>query len=386
MATYKVLQDIEAEDKLIGPLTLRQFVYGAIAAICLYLSYLLATKGAAFMLVIFLPIALGTGFFAFPWGRDQPTELWALAKIRFALKPRRRIWDQSGTKELVTITAPKHAATYQTNNLSQDEVRSRLQALASTIDTRGWAVKNANVNAFTPTTSMAPSSDRLISPTSLPKPVDDSGVLASDDMLDAQNNADAQRLDSMINQSAKDHRNRLMESLNSNTPPPAPAGQPANYWFLNQPAAPANIPNNMVTFNAQVVAPGVTNNDAPAAPVVASRDDEARLVAELEEHKRQSQTATYAGHMHTIQPLSQQTQAPVQPPMPVTPLPPIAPATPVATPPAVEPAAQNASAPVTPPTQAAILQLASNNDLNVATLAREAERAAPQDEVVIKLH
>ena len=46
MATYKVLQDIEAEDKLLGPLTLRQFVYGAIAVICLYLSYFLTTKGA----------------------------------------------------------------------------------------------------------------------------------------------------------------------------------------------------------------------------------------------------------------------------------------------------------------------------------------------------
>jgi len=40
MATYKVIQDIEAEDKLVGPLTLRQFIYAAIAAICGYLSFL----------------------------------------------------------------------------------------------------------------------------------------------------------------------------------------------------------------------------------------------------------------------------------------------------------------------------------------------------------
>ena len=33
MATYKVIQDIEAEDKLIGPLTLRQFIYAGYAFI-----------------------------------------------------------------------------------------------------------------------------------------------------------------------------------------------------------------------------------------------------------------------------------------------------------------------------------------------------------------
>src|SRR5690606_17115265 len=136
MATYKVLQDIEAEDKLIGPLTLRQFIYAAIGALFLWLSYVLASRGAAFMLVIFLPISAVAAFFAFPWMRDQPTEVWALAKIRFMLKPRRRVWNQDGMKELVTITAPKKVVVDYTNGLSQQEVRSRLRALASTVDTR----------------------------------------------------------------------------------------------------------------------------------------------------------------------------------------------------------------------------------------------------------
>ncbi len=30
MATYKVLQDIEAEDKLLGPLTLKQFIFAVV--------------------------------------------------------------------------------------------------------------------------------------------------------------------------------------------------------------------------------------------------------------------------------------------------------------------------------------------------------------------
>lgn len=63
MATYKVIQDIEAEDKLVGPLTLRQFIYAAIAAVCAYISFLGVSKGAYFILVIFGPIMLIAGFF-----------------------------------------------------------------------------------------------------------------------------------------------------------------------------------------------------------------------------------------------------------------------------------------------------------------------------------
>src|SRR5256885_13216877 len=124
MASYKVIQDVEAEDKLLGPLTLRQFIYAGMSAITLYLSYFSATHHAGFMLVIFLPFALICAFFAFPWGRDQPTEIWALAKIRFFLKPRRRIWNQSGTKDLVTVTAPRRSQADYTNGLSETEVRS----------------------------------------------------------------------------------------------------------------------------------------------------------------------------------------------------------------------------------------------------------------------
>ena len=382
MASYKVIQDVEAEDKLIGPLTLRQFIYAVIAALFAYLGFFFATHHAAFMIIVFLPISLSVGFLAFPWRRDQPTEVWALAKVRFMLIPRRRVWDQSGAKELVTITAPKQIAHSYTNNLSQAEVRSRLQALASTVDTRGWAVKNAGFGIGQ--LNMADDSDRLVGPTSLPKPVEDNDIRASDDIMDEQNNADAQRLKSMIDQSSRSHRDRVVESLSNNTPQDQP--KPANYWFLNQPDQAAKIPNDMVTFSTQVVAPGTADDSSSAGlPIV----DEANIVANLDAHKQQSESAYY-GHMHTIRPLSEQqgVQPPIPTPVSAQPAMPPAPQLAVPVPPATQPAAptQNASAPVTPAGRAAILQLANNDDLNVATLAREAERTAPQNEVVIKLH
>lgn len=399
MASYKVLQDIEAEDKLLGPLTLRQFIYGGVAGVTLYFCYFLATHGATFLAIPFLPVAAIGAFFAFPWGRDQPTEVWALAKVRFALKPRRRIWDQSGTKELVTITVPKQIAVDYTNGLSQSEVRSRLRALATTVDSRGWAIKNTNVNlSASSALGGVPQSDRLVGPTTLPQPIDETDVQAADDILDEKNNASAQRLDSLISQSAREHRDRIVQNLQGDNSQPAPAN---NYWFLNQPGQAAQVPNGAVTFNTQVVTPGMpqTQTAAGPAPVIAPAE-EANIVAELETHKKEAGGATFFGHLHSIQPLSAQPQAaPVATPPQVTPVPaaPQAPAPNAQTVPTNAAAAPPQTAPlngqatpvpppVTPATQAAILKLASNDDLDVATIAREAERTAAQDEVVIKLH
>ncbi len=381
VATYKVIQDIEAEDKLIGPLTLRQFVYAGSAAILLYLCYFVASRGLAFMIAVFLPPALALGFFAFPWGRDQPTELWALAKIRFMLKPRKRIWDQSGIKELVTITAPKRIEQMPINQISQTEVRSRLRALADTIDSRGWAVKNAAINAYAAPQLMLQQpgdSDRLIdvSPVA-PATAIDAGVQDADDMLDEQANPHARQVDSMISAASQAHRQKLLSELSNSEPAAQAPAQPApNYWFLNQPSQPVSAPIGTVTFNTQVVAP---HQDATNAQQTPTTQDEAALARELEARKP---TASYYGHLHTIQPLSAQQKQPAAVPAPPVPqqVPPTTNAAPAKTQP------QAAPPQVTPGNQAAILQLARNDDLNVATIAREAQRANPDDEVVIKLH
>lgn len=455
MATYKVIQDVEAEDKILGPLTLRQFIYAGTAAVCLYFCYFLATHGAAFMIAVFLPIALIAGFFAVPWNRDQPTEVWALARIRFMLKPRRRIWNQSGVKELVTVTAPKREQMNYTDGLSQTEVKSRLHALADTLDSRGWAIKNSAVNLYTqPALVMSDpnNQERLLDIGDVAQPQTPIDIHDSDDMLDEQNNAAAQQMDNMIAASAKAHRQKIIDSLNEPEPAPKPAAQaqtPANnYWFLNQPSQSAHIPDDMVTFNTQIVTPNAEQPGAPADASVSQMPmpNEDALVEELKERKRELPMTAYYGHLHTIQPLSAQAQQPTadasqsQSDMAMTaPEPPVPTQTPTATPmpePQYAPTppmsdntadasdavptspayrqvqfdengfpymptdnatdttqstpqtpSQSATPPVTPTQQAAILQLAHNDDLNVATLAREAQRSEAADgEVVIKLH
>lgn len=364
MASYKVIQDIEAEDKLVGPLSLRQFIYAAIAAICAYLSFIVATKGVPFLLVIFLPPMVFTGFFAFPWGRDQPTEVWALAKIRFYLKSRRRIWDQSGVKDLVTITAPKKIEKTYTNGLTQNEVHSRLTALATTLDSRGWAVKNVNTNLYAaPASNTYAPSDRLVDVSNIPQAVPTVDVTAADDILDETNNPRAAQLQQMMSAATVSHRQQLMQQLQQPAATPAQAKSmqlppPADYWFLNKPVdMPQPSGNNTVFTDAKVVLAGDTTDSISAAEPTPAEEE---LGEELKEKRAQAQKALSNQHLKTIQPLGVQPNPIQQPP----------------------------AQPVTPASNTATIgMLARNNDLNVATLARVANKEDERhDEVVVSLH
>ncbi len=377
MAQYKVIQDIEAEDKLLGPLSLRQFIYAGAAALLGYLSFIALSKGAAFLLAIFLPPMLFCMFFAWPWSQEQPTEVWALARIRFLFKPRKRIWNQSGVKELVTITVPKHVERVYTNGLTQTEVKSRLTALADTIDSRGWAIKNADVSMSTLPAYDPNSSDRLITATMAPSIGSD--VSASDDMMDEHNNPIAQQFDQMIQASSQAHRQQIIDRMNSNEAP-APS-QPAtipnqeqptpDYWFLHQPSAPTSTvhdPNAVVFANPLLVQPGSTQVVGTVAAQPTPSEEE--LAQQIMQQKAQHPPMPNM-HLKTINPLGSQPAATAQPQQD----------------PDNTQTAQTQS--MTPESDAAILNLASNNDLDVATIARQAEKArhpdSPDDEVVITL-
>jgi hypothetical protein len=328
MATYKVIQDIEAEDKLVGPLSLRQFIYAGVAAFLGYLSVLSVMNGAVFLLALFVPPMVFCLFFAWPWTPDQPTEVWALARIRYYFKPRRRIWDQSGVKELVTITVPKRIEKVYTDGLSQTEVRSRLGALADTIDSRGWAVKNSTLNLSAAPSyvgQMTTGSDRLIDYGNAPQEVPDDAVLPSDDMLDELNNPIAQQFDQLINASARKRRSVLVDKLRPKKPADeAPAArtpaaaQPANdYWFMNQPEGVSSKPTPVAPTDAVVfTAPQQITPGAQAAVAEPTAQDEALL---NEAHERLGPRGDSTSHLKTIDPSGPKPrQKPAAGPDPIT--------------------------------------------------------------------
>lgn len=383
MATYKVLQDIEAEDKLVGPLSLRQFIYAMASAVSLYICFLGLSKGAAFLVVLFLPVGLIGGFFAFPWKGEQPTEIWALARLRFMIKPRVRIWNQSGIKEIVTVTAPKNIddGKPKTRNLSQTEVRSRLKALADTIDSRGWATRNVNFRYYS--NAQNGTEDRLVNASDLkPGSIPLDAFSPANDMLDGRSQI-AQIIDQKLNQGMANQRQQAQAyaagfAAANQQPIQRPMQQPAlqpSYnpvQQLQQPTAPAptlqpvsqSVQQPVASPQAlSIQAQPTQNNPAPTAPAIGAPQSMPQLPVPVATPIAATSSAPTADSWFTSDVMATAAPRPIaMQSTNATTVPPIAtaPATP--------------TEPVTRPTDPAILKLANNNDLNVATIARQAQK------------
>lgn len=320
MAQYKVLQDIEADDKLLGPLSLRQFIYAIIVFVLGFVGFRLGAVNF-FLAIPFLPPMIFFGLLAAPFGRDQPSEVWLLAKIRFFLKSRKRIWDQAGVKELVTITVPKKVERVTSKGFSEQEVSSRLKALSATLDTRGWAVKNVGTSTFQPIMVGSTTSDRLVDISNIQPSVPQVVVDPASDVLDETNNPVAQQVDVSLKASAENHRQDLLKKVELAA---AEQKRQAELKELQQ--------------NPNSAWEGAT----PEALVALE------LIRKMDADKSKPAPVT-----------TQSTQVPTQ-------------------------------TPVTPPSDPAILKLVKNNDLNIETISRQANKkngdlSADDGEVVISL-
>lgn len=144
MAVYKVPQDVEADDKLIGPFSLKQFIFLIVAAISAALSYILGTIILPLFLIP-LPIAIFFIILALPLKKDQPMEVYLAALISFYLKPKRKIWVADGIDRLVEITYDNmQSVNIPRRDLTFEQAQERLAFLADVVDSKGWAVKDAN--------------------------------------------------------------------------------------------------------------------------------------------------------------------------------------------------------------------------------------------------
>ena len=143
MSVYKVPQDVEAEDKLLGPFSFRQFIFLIIAVVSLGAAYILARILLPLGLIP-VPIALFFGALALPLRKDQPMEVYLAAVISFMLKPKRRLWQPDGIEYLVEVTAPKTEEKTYGNGYNQEEVQRRLSYLANLVDSRGWSIRGIN--------------------------------------------------------------------------------------------------------------------------------------------------------------------------------------------------------------------------------------------------
>ena len=142
MAQYKVPQDVEADDKLLGPFSFRQFVYIMIAGGLGVLAFFLF-QIFPLLIIIPIPFIIFLIILALPLKKDQPMETYLSAIVDFYLKPHKRVWMPGQVETSITITAPKKTEENRTKDLSQEEAGRRLSFLADIVDTEGYAIKES---------------------------------------------------------------------------------------------------------------------------------------------------------------------------------------------------------------------------------------------------
>ncbi|MBQ3310327.1 PrgI family protein [Candidatus Saccharibacteria bacterium] len=147
MAQYKVPQDVEAEDKLLGPFTFRQFVYLIIAFVNIALAWAFFQLFPV-LVIIPLPLIVLFAVLALPLRKDQPMETYLAAVVSFHLKANKRLWMPGQRDSAILITAPKQTDEPRTRDLTEEEAGHRLSFLADIVDTEGYSIKNAGSSSL----------------------------------------------------------------------------------------------------------------------------------------------------------------------------------------------------------------------------------------------
>lgn len=244
MAVYKVPQDVEADDKLIGPFSFRQFIYLIVVAISIAGAWGLSQVFIP-LAIIPLPFIVFFAALALPLRKDQPMETYLSAVVSFYfLKSRKRFWVPDGIDSFVTIIPPKDEDIRRVKDLDEYEATKRLDYLANLVDSHGWSVRGEGVPV--PDTSV--SSDLYYE------------SQQTVDMMDDKT-SQAQVLDQKLQASNDAYHQSTVAQMQAGAPAaPAPmtAIAQANPLLAGQPPVAPAIPS--VTFNPMA---------APAPPPVA---------------------------------------------------------------------------------------------------------------------
>jgi hypothetical protein len=206
MGQYKVPQNVEAEDKILGPLTFKEFIYFLIGFGWAALTFAIFRSVIPLFLIIGGPPTLLFLMLAFFHRDGQNFEQILLAAVQFFAASRRRPWAKNDELETFHVEATAHAIEMTQRN--PVEVRSELEKLARLIDSRGWNhPPEADATMVMPNTAHT---DRIV-PTAPPIPTAPEDVPT--DILDMQKSPMAQNLAELLRAAAEDVRTEAMQQM-----------------------------------------------------------------------------------------------------------------------------------------------------------------------------
>ncbi len=120
---YNVPQFVEVEDKIIGPLTLKQFLWLLVGAGIVFLLYKLLVF--PIFLMIGLPVGIFCGFGAFYKVQNKTFSEFILASLGYFLSPKLYLWKKENDQ--------------QKPEIKKDQIKKELEAQA--IPTKKFASK-----------------------------------------------------------------------------------------------------------------------------------------------------------------------------------------------------------------------------------------------------
>lgn len=91
---FKVPQNIDMQDRIIGPLTLSQFFYLLFGGLIIYILFnkLVLTGNSFIFIILAVPIGVFSAAMAFFRVQDRPFPSFFLAFIHYLRQPRARVW------------------------------------------------------------------------------------------------------------------------------------------------------------------------------------------------------------------------------------------------------------------------------------------------------
>jgi len=131
MAQYQVPQFIEVEDRIIGSLTLKQFLYLAFAGAILFVLWFLFNF--YIWIIVALPIAVLAAAFAFLKINDRPFVYFFLAIVKYFTKPKLYIFS-SAPKEAPKEQMSKKKEAESPKIIENKITPSKLKELALKLD------------------------------------------------------------------------------------------------------------------------------------------------------------------------------------------------------------------------------------------------------------
>lgn len=141
---YKVPQNIDKQDEIVGPLTIVQFSYLAIAFAMDFLLFKSMPRFTSIMLII--PISLIAIGLAFVKVNDKPLIEFLTAMVTFFQKSKVRVWHKTSDEPILqvkqTIVEKKQASVHK------DFDQAKVSELSHTLDAGGQVAESSPKTPF----------------------------------------------------------------------------------------------------------------------------------------------------------------------------------------------------------------------------------------------